>query len=129
MANFPTSYTPSWLTQMAPSSKTVVRQDFEAGGNSRLRMSDLEVGGQFTAVFNQLDCNRPLITLMDFWRNVEDFETVQFTLSFFSKFPLDVRDEIISWSPLGNWLMERPKLELVSNRYASAVVTFESVIN
>lgn len=130
MAQFPANIAPDWITNMQPSERPIVENQFEAGGISRLKVSQVKKGGRFTAVWNKVNCEIALDTIMNFWDEVERHEAVTFTLGFFKDYPIVQRTEILSWSPLGNWrFSDRPRLEMVNNTLFSISATFEAIVD
>ncbi len=130
---FPTSPlfpAPNWIDNFKPGSTPSVNQSLSNKTISRLRISEIQSGAEFTASWNGI--NYDLVqTFLRFWQLVDTWNSFSLPMEFWDlNMPTTKRDIIIAASPTGYWqFKEIPKFEDYNLKDQAITAIFVGVIN
>lgn len=125
--NFPQ---PNWIDDMIPGESAVVSQTFANQSISRLKISELEAGAEFTAHWNELSYQQ-VSDFLVFWRSVGTWESFTLPAGFWhSAIDPIKRNTIIALSPTGLWqFKEKPKFVDYNLSQQAIIATLRGVID
>jgi hypothetical protein len=92
---------------------SIAKSEMMGGVVSRLRVSNIQTGAEFTAFWNEVTLAQINTTFRPFWQTVDTWDTFTFGAAWWdTSCPAALKTLIESMSPTGLWLFaEKPVIE------------------
>jgi hypothetical protein len=128
----PTWPAANWVSEPALPVSPITSTTMSNGAVSRLRLSTIQVGAEFTASWQRVTLTQLNSGFMPFWRSVDLWDDFTLASSWWNtSCPADLKTLIESCSPTGRWIFaEAPIIqELSVGRSYSVIARIKGVID
>jgi hypothetical protein len=122
----------NYISEPALPESSIAKSEMMGGVVSRLRMSNIQTGAEFTAIWNEVTLTQINTTFRPFWQTVDTWDTFTLGATWWdASCPAALKTLIESCSPTGLWMFaEKPVIEeiflgkwyTVSARIRSAIL-------
>jgi hypothetical protein len=102
------------------------------GAVSRLRLSTIQVGAEFTATWQRVTLTQINTTFMPFWRSVDLWDDFTFGTTWWNtSCPVGLKTLIEGCSPTGRWMFAEPPViqEISTGLHYSVAARIKGVID